>query len=348
MYLSIPDSFFMPVHYVDIDILELIVHSRHLKKDYFNNLNRQGGLVIGVSLPNQREERWIRDRQAMEAYAKEKNITIKFESADFDVNKQVQQVENLISQGVNVLIILPLDPVTGIELVEKAHKAGIKVVDYDLLLKNSDIDAFVAFNGLRVGELQGQYLVSKVPRGNYVIMSGDPDVNFKEGAMEFIQPLVFVGNIKIVEDAVIKGWVPSIAYDVVKAALAKNNNKIDAILAPNDATAGAAIQALQEQGLAGKVAVTGQDADIEAVRRIIEGTQSMTVFKDTRELAKAAIDVAVKLADNETLVTDTTTNNGKRNVPTILIQPMLVDKSNIDKVLIDSGYLKKEDVYRGY
>ncbi|MEQ8155954.1 MAG: substrate-binding domain-containing protein [Clostridiaceae bacterium] len=345
MYTVTLDSFVVPVRYAEEAAL-------YIKKDYTYDIglrkkhpNRKR-TVIGVSLPTQREERWVRDKDTMESYAKEKGVALKIEIADFDSAKQVSQVEKLISQGIDALILVPIDQSITAELADKAHKAGIKVISYEELIQNSYLDMNVAFNKLRVGELQGGFLVKKVPKGNYIIMYGDPDTVFKEGAMEYIQPLANIGNIKIVADKPIKNWDPKIAYNIVKEALIANKNKIDAILAPNDATAGAAIEALKEQGLAGKVAVTGQDAELAAVRRIIQGTQSMTVFKDTRELASRAIDVAIKLVNGESITADTKVNNGKMDVPSILISSVIIDSYNIRSVLINSGYLKAEDVYR--
>ena len=242
--------------------------------------------------------------------------------------------------------MIPLNESSSTSLVEKAHKAGVKVISYETLVKNSDLDAYIGFNNIRIGQLQGRFLVTKVPTGNYIIMSGGLDTLFKEGAMEYINPLVNTGNINIVADKAIKDWDPKIAFKVVKDALIASNNKIDAILAPNDAIAGAAIAALQEQGLAGKVAVTGQDAELSALQRIIQGTQSMTIFKDTRELAKKAIDVAIKLGNEEPLITDIQLYNGKVYVPSILLTPVVIDRNNIGTVPIESGYLKKEDIYK--
>lgn len=349
MYVFIPEIFFVPVYYAQEDILNvkkaITLQQGNYDCSFIKKIRDRKDIVIGVSLPNQREARWVKDKEAMEAYANEKGVTLKMEFNEFDAAKQKSQVEDLISQGIDVLIFVPDDVLGAAELVEKAHNAGVKVISYDNLVRNSDPDLYISFNNIRVGELQGRYLTEKVPRGNYIVMSGDPGGTiFKEGAMEFIQPLVNIGNIKIVTDKVIKGWEPTIAFNVVKDSLITNKDKIAAILAPNDATAGAAIEALKEQGLAGKVPVTGQDADLAAVERIIEGTQLMTVLKDTRELAKSAIDAAIKLAKGEVVNTNTTVNNDKINVPAILVNPIAIDKNNINSVLIGSGYYKKEDI----
>lgn len=309
-----------------------------------------GKIVIGLSLPTQREERWVRDKETMENYAKEKGIDLRVQVADTDVAQQASQVENLISQGVKVLILAPADAASSAASVEKAHAAGIKVISYDRLITNCDLDLYMSFDNVKVGELQGEYITKKVPKGNYIVMSGAPTDNnaklFKEGAMEYIKPLVDKGDIKIVTEQAVDNWEPKNALKIVEDSLTANNNKIDAILAPNDGTAGGAIQALSAQGLAGKVPVTGQDSELTAAQRIVQGTQSMTIFKDTRELGKAAIDAAIKYAKGESVSPNGKVNNSKMDVPSILLAAQVVDKDNLDKVLIDSGYLKKEDVYK--
>ena len=350
MYISIPDIFFVSVYYAKEDILNIKKVVASQQCNLINNIIKRKEIVIGVSLPTQRDERWVRDKAIMEQYAKEKGVTVKIENADYNAAKQVSQVENLISQGIDVLILTPiLDslniPVTA-AMVEKARKSGIKVISYDGLITNSDLDLYVSFNNIMVGELQGKYLTEKVPRGNYIILSGYADSIFKKGAMEYILPLTARNDIKIVTDEIVDNWDPRIAYKIVKDSLVANNNKIDVILATNDAIAGAAIEWLQEQGLAGKVAVTGQDAELAAIRRITQRTQLMTVFKDTRVLGKVAIDVAINLANGKDVEVNSTVNNGKIDVPSILITPIAIDKNNIDSVLIASGYLKQNEVYQ--
>ncbi|ADL53014.1 sugar ABC transporter substrate-binding protein [Clostridium cellulovorans] len=349
MYLAIPNSFFIPVCYVDdiFNIEETIQVQEYISQSCFlNKLEAREELVIGVSLPTQRDERWVRDRKAMEAYAKEKKVTLKIEICEYDVVKQISQVKNLISQGIDILILVAVDVKTAGAMVEMVRNAGVKLVTYEALIINTDIDIFVGFNHLRAGQIQGRFLITKVPKGNYIIMYADLpyDTFLKDGAMDFITPLVIIGNIKIVAVGSIKDWSPKIASSFMENALI-SNNKIDAILAPNDSIAGVAIEVLQKQGLAGKVVVTGMDAELSAIRRIIKGTQAMTLFKDTRESARKTIDVAIKLGNGEKVLTDEWMYNGKNHIPSILITPVFVDKDNIDEVLIKSGYLTKEDIY---
>lgn len=354
MYLSIPNVFFVPVYYIKEDIINIkkvdLLQEYNSHSDFTNKTIKRKNLVIGVSLPaGGGEARWANDKQAMEKRAREKNIMLKFQADANTPAEQASQVENLISQGIDILILAPVDLLAAANLVEKAHKAGIKVVAYDRLIKNSDLDLFVSYNNVNIGELQGRFLTLKVPKGNYIILSGGPtDYNsklIKEGAMEYIKPLVTINNVKIVTDEEVDNWDPKIAYKIVKDSLIANNNNIDAILAPNDAIAGAVIQALKEQCLAGKVAVTGQDAELSAVKRIIEGTQSMTVFADIREEAATAIDAAINLATGEPIDINATINNGKIDVPSILITPISVDKNNVYEVLVKSGYYEPSQIY---
>lgn len=267
MHISMPNSFLVSVYYAK-DILNIEKEStlQDCISDscFTKKLVDRKELVIGVSLPTQRDERWVRDRKAMEEYAKEKKVTLIIEDAEYDAVKQASQVENLITKGIDILILVAVDVETAADMVDKANKNGIKVLAYEALIQNANLEIFVAFSHLKAGETQGRFLISKVPKGNYMIMYADLpyDTSLKDGAMEYIQPLVIIGNIKIVAENAIKNWEPKIAFKAVEDALILNNNKIDAILAPNDSIAGAAIEALKTQGLAGKVVITGQECRI--------------------------------------------------------------------------------------
>lgn len=311
------------------------------------------GVKIGLSLPTQREERWARDKKTMTEKAKELNIDLRVQVSDNDAAKQVAQVENLIAQGIKVLIVAPHDATSASVIVDKAHKAGIKVVSYDRLILNAEPDLYISFDNEKVGELQGEYLAKKVPQGNIIVLAGSPTDNnatlYRQGAMKHLKPLVDSGKVKVVMDQAVKDWMPSEAQKLTEQALTANANKVDGILAPNDGTAGGAIQALAAQGLAGKVPVTGQDAELAAAIRIVQGTQTMTVFKDTRIEGSKAVELALKLAKGESIQADINAklNNKKVDVPSVLLAPTVVDKSNLDAVLIDSSYLKREQVYKG-
>lgn len=300
-------------------------------------------VVIGLSLPTQREERWVKDKDAMIARAKELGIDLRVQISDADVALQNSQCENLLAQGIDVLILAPHDAAAAATIVEKAHAEGVKVISYDRLIMNSDVDTYISFDNVKVGELQGEFITKKVPKGNYIIMMGAPTDNnaklFKQGAMKYIQPLIDKGQIKVIADQAVDNWEPQNALKIVENALTKANNKVDAILAPNDGTAGGAVEALSAQGLAGKVVITGQDSEAAAAKRIVAGTQSMTIFKDTRELAKEAIRIALSMAKGEKLKTTATVNNNKIEVPSVLLSPKVITKENVND-LVKAGYLK--------
>ena len=309
-------------------------------------------IVIGLSLPTQLEERWVRDKEKMEDMARELGVELLVQISNNDAAQQDSQARNLLAQGIDVLILAPHDAASAAVIVDAAADEGVPVISYDRLITNTDnLAVYISFDNVKVGELQGDYITKLVPSGNYIIMSGAPTDNhaklFKEGAMKFIQPLIDSGDITVVTDQAVDDWKAENALKIVENALTASNNKVDAILAPNDGTAGAAIQALAAQKLAGIVPITGQDAELTAAQRIVEGTQTMTIFKDTRMLGEAAMKAAVELAKGNALNNiNGEVNNGKTNVPSILLTPFAVDKDNIDELLIDSGYLKREEVYR--
>ena len=315
-------------------------------------ISRAARPKIGLSLPTQREERWVRDKQAMEAEAARLGIDLRVQVTDNDASRQVAQCENLIAQGVTVLILAPHDASSASVIVDKAVRAGIKVISYDRLVMDSPRDYYyVSFDNVKVGELQGAFLTRRVPKGSIVVLSGSPTDNnaklFREGAMKFIAPLAKKGDLKIVMDQPIKDWQPAEAQRLMEQALTANGNRVDGVLAPNDGTAGGVIQALAAQHLAGKVPVTGQDAELAAAIRVVHGTQSMTVFKDTRLLARRAIQMALALQQGKPVDTGgQTVSNNKHAIPSVLIAPMVVTRENLDQVLIASGYLRRDQVYR--
>jgi D-xylose transport system substrate-binding protein len=183
-----------------------------------------------------------------------------------------------------------------------------------------------------------------------VLIGGSPTDNnaklFRQGQMNILKPLVAKGDIKIVADQWAKDWQPVEALKIMENALTRAGNKVDAVLASNDGTAGGAIQALKEQKLAGKAAVSGQDADLAACRRLVEGSQSMTVYKPIRKLAETAAELAVAMAKGQMPATTKTVANGKIDVPSVLLDAMVVDKNNLDATVIADGYHSKEDIYK--
>jgi D-xylose transport system substrate-binding protein len=307
-------------------------------------------IKIGLSMDTLKEERWQKDRDIFIAEAKKLGAQVLVQSANGDDALQVSQAENLLSQGVNVLVVIPHNAEACATIVDSAKKSKVPVIAYDRLIKNCNLDLYISFDNEKVGYLQASYITKLVPSGTYAYIGGSPTDNnaymFKAGAMKVLDPLIKSGKIKLAYDQFSNDWKPEVAQSNMENALTKLNNKVDAVVAANDGTAGGVIQALSEQKLAGKVPVSGQDADLAACQRIVEGTQSMTVYKPIKVIAKAAAKSAVKLAKKQKVTTKLKVNNGKINVPFLALEPISVDKSNMYKVVIKDGYHKLQEVYR--
>ena len=301
---------------------------------------------IGFSIDDLRLERWTRDRDYFVQAAEKLGAKVYVQSADASEQRQIAQIENLISRGVDVLVIVPYNATVLNNAIREAKKAKIKVVSYDRLILNADIDAYISFDNTAVGQLQAQSIVALKPKGNYYLLGGAPTDNnakmLREGQMKVLQPLIDKGDIKVVGKQWVKDWSASEAMSIVENALTANGNKIDAVVASNDATAGGAIQALASQKLAGKVPVSGQDADLAAVRLVIAGTQSMTVYKPLKEIASSAARLSVQLVRNEKPAFNAQLNNGAKQVSTLLLKPILLNKANVDVLVKDGFYTQAQ------
>jgi len=315
-----------------------------------SNSSKNDKPVIGLSVSDLTLERWQHDRDIFTKKAEELGAKVIVQSANGDSAKQLSQIQNMLSQGIDALVIIAVNSDALSPVVDQAKKEGIPVLAYDRLINNADVDAYVSFDNVRVGELQAEYLVKQVPKGNYFLMGGSPTDNnakmFREGQMKVLQPLIDKGDIKVVGDQWVKDWSASEAMSIMENALTAQNNKIDAVVASNDSTAGGAIQALEQQGLAGKVAISGQDADLAACQRIAEGSQSMTVYKPIKLIATKSAEVAVQLAKGEKINSDGTVNNGKIDVPYIKLDPIMVDKNNLMDTVIKDEFHSYDDVYK--
>ncbi len=301
---------------------------------------------IGFSIDDLRLERWARDRDYFVAAAEKQGAKVFVQSADASEQRQIAQIENLISRGVDVLVIVPYNATVLNNAVKEAKKAKIKVVSYDRLILNADIDAYISFDNKMVGEMQAQGVVAVKPKGNYYLLGGAPTDNnakmLREGQLKVLQPLIDKGDIKVVGKQWVKDWNPAEAMSIVENALTANGNKLDAVVASNDATAGGAIQALASQKLDGKVAVSGQDADLAGVRRVIAGTQTMTVYKPLKLIATEAAKLSIQLVRGEKPGFNSQYQNGFKQVDTLLLKPTMLTKANMDVVVADGFYTKAQ------
>jgi len=307
-----------------------------------------GPVRIGFSMDTLKEERWQRDKRLVEQRAKEIGAVLDVQVANGDDAVQTKQADNMLTKGVDVLIVAPHNGEIAASIVEAAHRKGVPVISYDRLIRDSDVDLYLSHQVERIGEMQADYALKHVPKGNYVLIGGSPtDYNallLRKGQMNILKPAIARGDVKIISEQFAREWKAEEALRITEDALTRTGNKIHAIVASNDGTAGGAISALDAAGLAGKVLVTGQDAQKDAMQRIVKGTQTMTVYKPIQPLAFGAVDAAIKLARKEPVETRDKINNGKKDVPSILIAPIVVDKSNVD-ITIKDGYHTREDIY---
>ncbi|PIO96683.1 D-xylose transporter subunit; periplasmic-binding component of ABC superfamily [uncultured Pleomorphomonas sp.] len=302
--------------------------------------------VLGFSIDDLRVERWARDREYFIAAAKELGAEVVVTSADANEQKQVNQVEGLIAQKVDAIAIVPFNSQVFGEVIDEAHKAGIKILSYDRLILNADEDAYISFDNERVGFLQAEAVLKAVPEGNYYLLGGAPTDNnaklLRAGQEKAIQAAVDAGKVKVIGSQWVKEWSPTEALSIMENALTAANNKIDAVIASNDGTAGGAIQALAAQGLAGKVAISGQDADLAAIKRVIDGTQTVTVYKPLQLIASEAAKLSVKLVKGETVEFNAKLDNGQKEVDSLLLTPIPLTKDNVMKVVEDGFYTKEQ------
>lgn len=327
------------------------------------------GKTVGIAMPSKALERWEKDGNYMVEQLKKDGYKVDIQYAQDVVPTQVSQIENMITKGVDVILIAPIDGEALTDVVDKAEKLKIPVISYDRLIMNAKgVDYYATFDNAKVGELQGQYIVDKLDLKNadgtfnIELFAGAPDDNnarfFYSGAMTVLKPYIESGKLVVQSKQIdfnkiaIKNWDGATAQARMDNLLSSyySSEKLDAVLAPNDAVAMGIVSSLKSVGY-GKAdrpmpVITGQDAEAASVKSIIAGEQTMTVFKDTKKLAGEAARMVNDILSDKKVKTndDKTYDNNKKVVPTYLITPVVVDKDNYQKELIDSGYLKASDV----
>jgi len=304
---------------------------------------------VGMLWDTTHAERRVTIANLMQDRAKIDGWEPLFQSANNDDKLQITQGEAMISKGVKLLVISPVNMDTASVIVNDAENAGIKVVDFDRLLKNCKPDIFIGFDNDSIGDAIAGWAVKMVPKGNYALICGDPADNnavvYREGYYRVLKPYVDRGDIKIVVDQYCAAWDGAVALKIAEQALTQNNNNIQVFLSQYDGLSNGCIQALQEQNLAGKVVVTGQDAELPALQRIVGGTQSMTIWKSSEEMAKLGADTIKAMLEGKTPPTNTKLNNGIIDIPAYLLSVKVVEKRNMMQTIIAAGARKIEDVY---
>jgi putative multiple sugar transport system substrate-binding protein len=321
--------------------------------------------TVGIAMPTKSSERWVADGNNMAEQFKSLGYDTDLQYGDDVVQNQVSQIENMITKGVKVLVVAPIDSSSLTDILQRAADAKIPVVSYDRLIRGSqNVDYYATFDNFKVGVLQATYIVDKlgVAQGkgpfNIEVFAGSPDDNnatfFFNGAMSVLKPYLDSGTMVIksgqtsFDQVATLRWDGGLAQSRMDNLLSKayTSGRVDAVLSPYDGMSLGIISALKSSGYGTPAnplpIVTGQDAELASVKSIIAGEQTQTVFKDTRDLAKAAVQMADSLlTGGKPEVNDTTTyDNGVKVVPAFLLQPVSVDITNYQKVLVDSGYYK--------
>jgi D-xylose transport system substrate-binding protein len=307
-------------------------------------------LKIGFLMDSLKIERWQTDLDNFQKRAGELGAEVLVETAEGDDELQLQQAQKLLDAGVKSLVLVSHDAEKAVRIVSAARAKQVPVLCYERLVRDSDVGFFVGVDASAVGFLQANSLAQIAPKGNYVLIAGSSaDSNAKilrDSQWKVLKPLVDRGDIKVVSDTWSKDWNPTEAYVHMTEAIETAKGAITAVVASNDGTAGGAIQALAEHNLAGKVLVSGQDADLAAIIRILDGTQTMTVYKPLGSQAKLAAEAAVALAKGEPVKSAVSFTVGSRAIPAILLTPVVVTKDNVKQTVIKDGFQNLETIQK--
>jgi len=303
--------------------------------------DQNGRVLIGFSMDTLKEERWATDRdlfvQAVRKLGGDVDVRISNENGD----NQNAQVKELIDEGIKVLVIIPHDANIATKAVQMAKAAGVKVISYDRLVNNANVDLYISFDNVEVGELMGKALFARAPKGNYVVLNGPTTDNnssmLHQGLMNILNPSLKTGDIKIVKEDWVEDWMADIASNDIAQVLQKKQS-VSAVFCGNDGLAGGVIETLSEQRLVGKVMVVGQDADLAATQRIVEGQQLMTVYKPIGQLARQAAFFAYSMATGKHITIKATINDGTYNVPSYVLTPIAVTKENMVETVIKDQF----------
>jgi D-xylose transport system substrate-binding protein len=303
---------------------------------------------VGFLMDLSQTGRWVRDKELFTKNVEELGGEVIFRASEGDPEKQFELAKEMLDNKVKVLVIVPSDMNSAATIVKLAHQHKVPVISYDRIIKNCPLDFYISFDNVHVGELQAQYLSTVCPKGKYAILGGAVSDNnsflIRLGQLNVIQPLVQRGNIEVVFDRYADSWTPEEGYRLFKECL-RLNRRVDAVLAANDQLAEGALQAIQEAGIRPLPYISGQDADVEACRRIIAGTQTMTVYKPIEAIATKTAEIAMQIIHEQHIPKAMlSVNNGQKQVPAILLPAMVVNKETIDLTVIADGYLKEHNI----
>lgn len=307
-------------------------------------------LTIGFLMPDGEGSRWPTDLEYMQEAAEKYDATVVSKNANTDENLQIKQATEILEAGVDVLVVVSVNANTAAAIVREAHNYNVPVIAYDRLIKNSDLDYYITFEGAQIAKLMVDHAIEKVPRGNYVMLWGDPgDVNaisIMNAQNEFLEPHINSGDINIVYKGFVDSWSAENAYHTMTRILTMTDQKIDVVLTSYDGLARGALQAINEHPEQNIKVLTGQDAEIQALKALLNDELSLTVYKSIKTISGSAMDLAAKLAKGDKITeANATINNGRKEVPSIMLQPQPVDKNTIRSTVIADGYYTEEQVF---
>ncbi|RZJ59120.1 MAG: D-xylose ABC transporter substrate-binding protein [Acidovorax sp.] len=306
--------------------------------------------VVGVSWSNFQEERWKTDEKAIKDQLAKLGASYISADAGGSPEKQLSDVDSLIAKGAKVLIVLAMDKDAILPAVNKAAQQKIPVVAYDRLIEAPGV-FYITFDNVEVGRMQARAVFEAKPKGNYVMIKGsptDPNANFlRGGQQEVIEAAITKGDIKIVGEEYTEGWKPEVAQKNMEQIITKSGGKIDAVVASNDGTAGGVVAALTAKGIKG-IPVSGQDGDHAALNRVAQGSQTVSVWKDARDLGRDAAAAAVALAKGQKVTGAQTWNGGEKKVPlqAQFLKPVPITAKNLDLV-VKAGWIQKDALCKG-
>ena len=291
-------------------------------------------IQIGLTVDSFVIERWIRDRDAFVATARELGAEVNVQDAGADTKEQISQIDYFIKKHMDVIVIIARDCKALSEAVERAHNAGIRVISYDRMVNDADTDMYISFDNRKVGEIMAQSMMEAIPDGGKIFMiQGSASDNNVDMVKEGFEDTLKNSDLKVVYEANCEGWIAELAADYVEEALEEYPD-VKGIMCGND-------------DIASQVIVVGQDGDLAACQRIVEGTQYMTAFKSIEDLARQAAEYAVKMAEEGKIPSDVTDtmSDGSYDIPAKVLEPVAVTRDNIDEVIIDGGFHRRDEVY---
>lgn len=305
--------------------------------------------MIGFSIDGMVIERWQKDINILTSKAEEYGFVVEVANAYENADKQSQQIKTLADEGALAIFILPYNKEGLSEAIEYAKDKDVIVIAYDRLINNADVDAYVSFDNVSVGEKMAQALIDEVPQGNYVIINGSPKDNnafmFNDGFYHVLEPYIESGDITIIREVWSDNWREEYGTQAVLELL-EEGVEIDAIIGANDRLAEGAISVLSQYGLVGSIPVVGHDADVSACQRIVEGKQLMTVYKPIKNLAEGSVDLVVHMLNNREIPADETIANGLKDVPYYKFDVISVHAENMDETVIKDLFHREDDIYR--